>query len=232
MGKLERRLIKFKKTHPYNVFNNRMRSLKRRWIYVNWYGIFFWRLLNEISMWSYEIRITCYDLLSNYTKGYRHAYIVYILHIVVVQSLSHVPLFATPWTPVCQASLSFTISRSLLKLMSMELVMPSQHLIVHWPLLILPSIFPNTRVFSNESTLCDPMDCSMPGSSILHYLQEFAQTHVHWVGDTNQPSHPALNLSQHQGLFQWVGSSHQMAKVLELQLQHQSFQWKSRVDFL
>ena len=52
--------------------------------------------VNEISMWSYEIRITCYDLLSNYTKGYRHAYIVYILHIVVVQSLSHVPLFATP----------------------------------------------------------------------------------------------------------------------------------------
>lgn len=52
---------------------------------MNWQGIFsFWRLLNEISMWSYEIRITCYDLLSNYTKGHRHAYIVYILHIVVV----------------------------------------------------------------------------------------------------------------------------------------------------
>ena len=85
--------------------------------------------------------------------------------------------------------------------------------------------------------LCDPMDCSMLGSSVLHYFSEFAQTHVHWVSDAIQPSHPllppspsALNLSQHQGLFQWVGSSHQMAIVLELQ--HQSFQWIFRVDFL
>ena len=81
------------------------------------------------------------------------------------------------------------------------------------------------------------MDCSTPGFPVLHYLLEFAQIHVHWVSDAIQPSHslsspspPALNLSQHQGLFQWVGSSHQMAKVLELQ--HQSFQWISRVDFL
>ena len=155
MGKLERRLIKFKKTHPYNVFNNRMRSLKRRWMYINWQGIFsFWRLLNEISMWSYEIRITCYDLLSNYTKGYRHAYIVYILHIVVVQSLSHVPLFATPWTPVCQASLSFTNSLTSLKLISMESVMSSNHLILCHPLLLFPSIFPSIRIFSNELALC------------------------------------------------------------------------------
>ena len=77
---------------------------------------------------------------------------------------------------------------------------------------------------------CDPMDCSTPGSSVLHSLLEFAQTHVRWVGDVIQPSHPlsppsspALNLSQHQGLFQWVGSSHKVTKVLELQLQHQSF---------
>ena len=83
-------------------------------------------------------------------------------------------------------------------------------------------------------TLCDHIDCS-----ILHCLLEFAQVHVHWVSDAIQPSHPqsspsppALNLSQHQGLFQWVGSSHQVAKVLELQLQHQSFQWIYRTDFL
>ena len=72
-------------------------------------------------------------------------------------------------------------------------------------------------------TLRDPMDCSTPGFPVLHYLPEFAQTHVHWVSDTIQPSHPlsppsppALNLSQHQGPFQWAGSSHQVAKVLEL----------------
>ena len=88
-------------------------------------------------------------------------------------------------------------------------------------------------------TLCDPMDSSMPGFPLLHHLLELAQTHVHWVSDAIQPSHPlsspsppAFNLSQHQGLFSWVNSSHQVAKVLELQLQHQSFQWIFRTDFL
>ena len=83
------------------------------------------------------------------------------------------------------------------------------------------------------------MDCSIPGFPVLHYLLEFAQTHIHWVSDAIQPSHPlspssppTLNLSQHQGLFQWISCLHQMAKVLELQLHHQSFQWIFRVDFL
>ena len=75
------------------------------------------------------------------------------------------------------------------------------------------------------------MDCSTPGFAVHHQLPEFTQTHIHWAGDTIQPSHPlsapsppAFNISQHQGLFQWVSSSHQVAKVLEFQLQHQSFQ--------
>ena len=72
----------------------------------------------------------------------------------LVQSLSHVWLFATPWTAACQASLSITNSQSLLKLMSIELVMPSNHLILCHPLLLLPSIFPSIRVFSSESALC------------------------------------------------------------------------------
>ena len=93
---------------------------------------------------------------------------------IVVQSLSHVQLFPTPWTAVCQASLSFTISQSLLKLMSIESVMPSH-----------------------------PLSPASPS---------------------------ALNLSQHQGLFQWVGFLHQVAKVSDLQ--HQSFQWIFKVDFL
>ena len=67
--------------------------------------------------------------------------------------LSHVRLFATPWTAVCQASLSITNSQSLLKLMSIELVMPSNHLILCHPLLLLPSIFLNIRVFSNQLVL-------------------------------------------------------------------------------
>ena len=88
-------------------------------------------------------------------------------------------------------------------------------------------------------TLCDPMDRGVPGFPVHHYLPEFAQTHVPCVDDAIQPFHllsppspPALNLSQHQALFQWIGFSHQVAKVLELPLQHQSFQCIFRVDFL
>ena len=86
-------------------------------------------------------------------------------------------------------------------------------------------------------TLCDPMNCSTPGLPVHHQLPEFTQTHVHWVGDAIQPSHPlsspsAFNLSQHRSLFKWVSSSHLVAKILEFQLQHQSFQWTLRTDFL
>ena len=87
-------------------------------------------------------------------------------------------------------------------------------------------------------TLCEPMDCSTPVFPVHHQLPEPTQSHVHWVGDAIQTSHPLLspsptffNLSQHQGLFQWVSSSHQASEVLEFQLQHQSFQWIFRVDF-
>ena len=77
--------------------------------------------------------------------------------------------------------------------------------------------------------LCNPINRSTPGLPVHHHLPESTQTHVHWVDDAIQPSHPlsspsppALNLSQHQGLFKWVSSLHQVAKVLEFQLQHQS----------
>ena len=80
-------------------------------------------------------------------------------------------------------------------------------------------------------TLCEPMNRSTPGLPVHHQLPESTQTHVHRVGDAIQPSHPlsspsppAFNPSQHQGLFKWISSSHQVAKVLEFQLQHQSFQ--------
>ena len=81
------------------------------------------------------------------------------------------------------------------------------------------------------------MDCSTPGFPVHHQLLEFTQTHVQWDGDAIQPSHPllspsppAFNLSQHQGLFQWVSSSHQVAEVSEFQFQHQSFQWIFRTS--
>ena len=88
-------------------------------------------------------------------------------------------------------------------------------------------------------TLSDPMDCRMPGLPVHHQFLEFTQTHVLWIGDAIQPSHPLsfpsplfFNLFQYQDLFQWVSSYHQMAKVLEFQLRHQSFQWTFRTDFL
>ena len=91
----------------------------------------------------------------------------------------------------------------------------------------------------HSRTLTSIHDHSTTGLPVHHQLPEFTQTHVHWVGDTIQPSHPlsspsppALNLSQNQGIFQWVSSSHQVAKVLEFQLQHQSFQWIFRTDLL
>ena len=88
-------------------------------------------------------------------------------------------------------------------------------------------------------TLCDPMNLSMPGLPVHHQLLESTQTHVHSVGDAIQwsyslssPSLSALNLSQHQGLFKWVSSLHQVAEVLEFQPQHQSSQWTPRIDLL
>ena len=87
--------------------------------------------------------------------------------------------------------------------------------------------------------LCNPMDYSTRGLPVHHQFPEFTQIHVHWVGDAIQPSHPlsshsppAFNLAQHQDLLQRVSSLHQVPKVLEFQLQHQSFQWTLRTDLL
>ena len=103
--------------------------------------------------------------------------------------------------------------------------------------------FDNSVQFSSVAqscpTLCDLRNCSMPDLPVHHQLPESTQTHVHWVDDAIQPSHtlsspssPALNLSQHQGLFQRVSSSHQVANVLEFQLQHQFFHWTPRTYVL
>ena len=96
-----------------------------------------------------------------------------------------------------------------------------------------------TSLAQYRLTLCNPMNHSTPGLPVHHQLSEFTQTHAHRVGDVIQPSHPlsppsppAPNPSQNQGLFQWVNSSHEVAKILEFQLQHQSFQSTPRTDLL
>ena len=119
---------------------------------------------------------------------------------------------------------------------------------VCWPSLLRSPPPPSQRksrdcshclVTKSRLTVCSPRDCSRPGSPVLHYLLEFAQIHVHCVRDAIQPSYLlsppspfAFKLSQHQGLFQWVGSSHQVAEVLVLQLQLLHFQRIFRADFL
>ena len=100
----------------------------------------------------------------------------------------------------------------------------------------------NTHQFSSVAqscpTLCNPVDYSTPGFPVHHQLLELTQTHVHWISYAIQSSHPLsspspnINISQQKGIFQWVSSLHQVAKVLEFQLQHQSSQWIFRTDFL
>ena len=118
--------------------------------------------------------------------------------------LDRIQLFTNPWTVAHQAPLS---------MVSVQFSLVTQSCL----------------------TICDPMNRSMPGLPFHHQLPELIQTNVHQAGDAIQPSHPLLspsppapNPSYHQGLFQWVSSSHEVAKVLEFQLQHQSFQWTPR----
>ena len=96
-----------------------------------------------------------------------------------------------------------------------------------------------TSITKSCKTLCDPMNHSIPSLPVHHQLPKSTKTHVHWVDDATQPSHPmsshsppAHNLSQHQGLFKWVSPPNQVAKVLEFQLQHKPLQWTPRTNLL
>ena len=147
---------------------------------------------------------------------------------------------SSPYLPgfhlIFPASMKHPLLRPLLILLYEGLVFSDgAYLILYFTLLIiLLSTHCSSVQFSSVAqsclTLCDPMNCSTPGLPVHHQLLESTQTHVHWVGDAIQPSHllsspspPALSLSQHQGLFKWVSSSHQVARILEFQLQHQFF---------
>ena len=172
-------------------------------------------------------------------------------HVCILSRFSHVWLFTTPWTEACQAPLSLRILQArTLEWFAIPFTRGSSRPRDRTPYLLSPALAgdslpqapPVIAVVQSLShvRLWDPMDCSTPVFPVLHHLQELAQANVHWVSDAIQPYHPlsspfppAFNLSQHQGVFQWVGSLHLMAKVLELQ--HQSFQWgliSFRVDWV
>ena len=170
---------------------------------------------------------------------------------VTVKSLCHVQLLATPWTAAYQAPPSMGLSRqeywsgvpSSTPLFYADWNLGNinfgrENLIVSFTLKELSVQFSSVQSLSSAQHFVTPW-ISSPGLPVDHQLPEFTQTHVHWVGDTIQPSHPlsapsplAPNPSQHQSLFKWVNSSHEVAKVLAFQLQHQSFQWTPRTDLL
>ena len=111
--------------------------------------------------------------------------------------------------------------------------------VLAWDRILVSSrLYVLSSVAQSCQTLCDCIHCSTPGLPVHHQVPEFTQTHIHWVSDGMQPSHPlsspfppAFNLSHHF-LFQWISSSYQAAKGSEFQLQHQSFQWTPRTDLL
>ena len=132
---------------------------------------------------------------------------------------------------------SIILTRNLLTCLSLLLCALPKSLL--HPRCLLFSSVQFSSVAQSCPTLWHSLNLSTPGPPVHHQLPEFTHTLAHCVGDAIQPSHPALspsppapNLSQHQGLFKWVSSSYPVAKVLEFQLQHQSFQWIFRTDFL
>ena len=265
--------------------------IMKYWFYpflVSWSSI----KLKTIAINAFFFFCSLYSLACYFTITWHSVMLYYYFLVAVVQLLSHVWIFTTPWTETCQAFLPFTISQSLLKLMSTKSMMPSIHLMLCFPLVLPPSIFPSIRVFSwifigrldteaealilwppdsksqpirKDPYLARPRDiwysqfllssvqfslsvvskylwpreCSTPGLSVHHQLPEHTQAHVYQGGDAIQPSIPlsspfpsTFNLTQHQDLFKWVNSSLQVAKGLEFQLQHQSFQWIPSTVFL
>ena len=167
--------------------------------------------------------INCYQIINK-----KKSFLKFYLHLFLLQHSSILCVVPNFWPMLFTYFLNNFFLTCLIKQVYWQQI---QSLFV----LLRKSLFSFTSVkFSLVTqscpTLCHPMDCSMPGLPAHHQLPKFTQTHVHWVGDAIQPSHrlsspspPALNLSEHQGLFKWVSSSHQVAKVLEFQLQHQSF---------
>ena len=160
----------------------------------------------------------------------------------VLSHFSCVHLYAILWTVAYQAPLSMRFSkqehwyglmeathsyRQYKPSVSMSSVQFSRSIMSDplWPHELQHAWVQFSSVAQSCPTLCDPMNCSMPGLPVHHQLPDFTQTHVHRVSDAIQPSHPlsspsspAPNPSQHQSLFQWVNSSHEVAKVLEFQL--------------
>ena len=165
-----------------------------------------------------------------------HRVKLFVLFSSLLASLMHFVIFKCNEEQICMAGWLEQRSREY-AYTTFGLIQPYSH-----HLHLAPGViqFSSVQSLSHVWLFVTPcMNRSTPGLPVHHQLPEFTQTHVHQVGDAIQPSHPlsspsppALNPSQPQGLFQWVNSSHEEAKVLKFQRQHQSFQWTPRTDFL
>ena len=174
---------------------------------------------------------------------YMYVCIYICVCVCILSCFSHVRFFVTQWTVACQAPLSMGFYRQeywcglpfpslgdLPDPLTQGSNLPFLCLLYYrWVLYLWatgkPAYMYISSVAQSCPTLSDPMNCSMPGLPVHHQFPEFTQIHIHWVGDAIQPSHPlssplppAPNPSQHQSLFQWINSSHEVAKVLEFQL--------------
>ena len=185
-----------------------------------------WTLIAEPSHLKPILTATSFRLPQGLNSNTEHAYIAFTQAFPFYWEL----LF---WYWIYSYSLDPNLS-AILSEVCPDHAMQSRHL----PSLVSAFSMFCYSVSPSCLTLFDPMDCSMPGFPVLHHLPELAQIHIHWVGDAIQPNHPlsssspAFKLSQHQNLFLWVSASHQVSKVLKVQLQHQSFQCVFRIDFL
>ena len=157
-----------------------------------------------------------YMLISSEEKKKNFAWKDYYHHI------TENPRNAKHWKIIIQMYKGNTLRSGLIWLWELIIKSNKIQLAVNWK---SNCVFQFSSVAQSCPTLCNPMNCSMPGLPVHHQLPEFTQTHIHWVGDAIQPSHPlsspsppAPNPSQHQSLFQWVNSLHEVAKVLEFQL--------------
>ena len=200
---------------------------------------------------SLHVSLSCFDNSPNISYFFIIIFVLVIFEVTTAKNMTHWRLRRWLASFSNEIFLNYVLFKDTVLLYTEEITEWCKHNFYgYWEtkkfmwliLLYWSGIKPTTSLSSVAQscpTLCDPMDCTTPGFPVHHQLPKLAQTHVHQVGDAIQPSHPlsspspsALNLSQHQGIFQWVSSSHQVAEVLELQLQHQSFQWIFRTDFL
>ena len=205
--------------------------------------------LAAVSSFNYHITVCVYSQISLASNFFPFPF----LHLFFNWRKANVVLVSAVLASILQGYLWFYLGPTWISWAIFSLEDSKSHLQslfwLIWEHLQIPRIRPwifwgaNIQPISESSvqfsSVCDPIDCSIPGFPVHHQLPELALIHAHWVSDAIQPSHPllfpsppALNLSQHQGFLQWVSSLHQVAKVLGLQLQHQVFQWIFRTDLL